>query len=109
MVCAGSDERPPETPEGSDAWDALHQGVDREELDSPARFTLDRATVLMRVRSVQAKSRSRRARPPQAQVDADQATTLIPAVPPEGREAVAPVPGRPAAPGGSAAGGVRRR
>jgi hypothetical protein len=35
-----------------DAWDALHQGVDREGLDSPARFTLNRAAVLLQVRSL---------------------------------------------------------
>ena len=73
---------------GLDAWDALHQGVDREELDSPARFTLDRATVLMRVRSVQAKTRASRRPPrPEPEPDATQATTVIPAVPPAGRGA----------------------
>lgn len=44
---------------GPDAWEALHQGADREELDSPARFTLDRAAVLMRVRSLHGGQRTR--------------------------------------------------
>ncbi|GAA5151523.1 MULTISPECIES: DUF742 domain-containing protein [Amycolatopsis] len=46
----------PENP-GPDAWEALHQGADREQLDSPARFKLDRAAVLMRVRSLHARQR----------------------------------------------------
>ncbi|WP_236797052.1 DUF742 domain-containing protein [Amycolatopsis sp. GM8] len=51
----------PNSPEDSapDAWDALHQGADRDEVDSPARFTLDRSAVLMRVRSVHGMQRRR--------------------------------------------------
>ncbi|WAL66272.1 DUF742 domain-containing protein [Amycolatopsis cynarae] len=41
-----------------DAWEALHQGTDREALDSPARFTLDRSAVLLRVRSLPSVKRS---------------------------------------------------
>lgn len=56
---------PPFRPENAvpDPWDVLHQGADREELDSPARFTLDRAAVLMRVRSLHGVQRQRRRAP----------------------------------------------
>jgi hypothetical protein len=56
----------PIRPENSapDAWDALHQGADREQLDSPARFTLDRSAVLMRVRSLHGVQRRRPSAPP---------------------------------------------
>ena len=37
---------------GPDAWDALHQGIDREGVDSPARFKLNRAAVLTAVRGL---------------------------------------------------------
>ncbi|HVV11549.1 DUF742 domain-containing protein [Amycolatopsis sp.] len=35
-----------------DEWEALHQGADREPLDSPARFKLNRSAVLTAVRSL---------------------------------------------------------
>jgi hypothetical protein len=89
---------------GPDAWEALHQGADREELDSPARFTLDRSAVLMRVRSLRGVQRARREW--QAEPDALQPTgrhgypqpTGLPAAPapedayPTGRHALPPAP-----------------
>jgi Protein of unknown function (DUF742) len=54
------------TPEGApspDAWDALHQGIDREGIDSPARFVLNRSAVMLPVRSVPGVNRPPVARP----------------------------------------------
>jgi uncharacterized protein DUF742 len=34
----------------ADAWEALHQGLDREKVDSPSRFVLNRSAVLLPVR-----------------------------------------------------------
>ncbi|NIH78294.1 DUF742 domain-containing protein [Amycolatopsis viridis] len=36
---------------GADAWDRLHQGTDREGLDSPARFVLTKKPVVLQVRT----------------------------------------------------------
>jgi hypothetical protein len=57
-----------------DAWQALHQGVDRE-LDSPARFTLNRAAVLLEVRSLPGVKRQPAPPPPPAAARAAAANT----------------------------------
>ncbi|KAA9161805.1 DUF742 domain-containing protein [Amycolatopsis acidicola] len=47
-----------------DAWEALHQGADREPLDSPARFKLNRSAVLTAVRSLAGVKRQAQPVPP---------------------------------------------
>lgn len=83
----------PNSPEDSaaDAWEALHQGAGREEVDSPARFTLDRSAVLMRVRSVHGMQRRRRE--PVQYADPDTVDyTPVGADHPTGRHVVPPAP-----------------